>query len=235
MCRRSSWAISTASGCRKHFPCTCLSCHASVAGMNTTDQVENQFDYSDEQDEVAPQDKMDVVRTLVAHMVEADKEVAELEEKLKLAQAKAREFRENLVPAAMLDCGLKHIQTEDGLDVEMREEVRGSLPSGDTPESMERRRAALDWLLANGHDGIIKNTIAVKLGRDESIFAQALVNKLEEMGANNHGQVSWTETIHPQTLAAFVREELAKGTDIPLKAFGVFVQRYARLKAQGNK
>lgn len=187
------------------------------------------FDYSDEEMEPTI-DALAVVRTLVAQMNEAEREVDRLEEELKQATSHFREYRENLVPTAMLDCGLTSVTTADGFAVEMREEVRASFPSGDSEESQAKRDVAFAWLQENGHTALVKNSITLKFGKEEQTWAQSFFEMLDRLGVREHAVVERHEAIHPSTLVAFVKEQLAQGSSIPMPAFGAFVQRFARIK-----
>lgn len=190
-----------------------------------------QFDYSDEQ-EAPTVDALAVVRTLVAQMNEAERQVDDLEEKLKQASAHLREYRENLVPTAMLDVGLTSVTTADGFAVELREEVRASFPSGDSEESALKRAMAFEWLRENGHSALVKNSISIRFSKDEQSWAESFYAALDRLGVRQHAEVERQETIHSSTLVSFVKEQLAQGSSIPLQAFGAFTQRFARIKKQ---
>jgi len=42
------------------------------------------------------------------------------------------------------------------------------------------------------------------------------------------------KSVHPQTLAAFVRESLAEGVDLPQDTFGVYVRKVTEIKASAD-
>ena len=85
---------------------------------------------------------------------------------------------------------------------------------------------AYDWLVRNGHEGLIKNEVLLKFGRDEDVVVNETVDALKSRGLAPEIR----QSIHPSTLKAFVKEQLSSGVDIPSEPFGVFVGTKATIK-----
>ena len=91
--------------------------------------------------------------------------------------------------------------------------------------SEAHRPAAVEWLMANGHGGLIKNEVTVKFGKDEDDRARATVQSLLQQGLSPNVK----QGVHPQTLNAFVKEQLTGGMDLPADIFGIYVGSRAKI------
>ena len=91
--------------------------------------------------------------------------------------------------------------------------------------SEENKVEAHGWLRKNGFDDIIKNDIICSFGRGQEEVATNLLNKLTEAGENPIQK----SDIHWQTLRAFVKEQIQKGSDIPQDKFGVYVTNTVKI------
>lgn len=145
-------------------------------------------------------------------IVAAMKEVLEAEEALKNAQARLRTLQEDTMPELMSEAGQEDLRTSDGIRVEINQVVRG------TP-SKENQPKAYQWLRDGGNGGIIKSEIKAALGKDSDKKAKEVLEVLQKLGV----LAKATQSVHHQSLAAVVREKLAKGEEIPLDILGVQV------------
>ena len=164
-----------------------------------------------------------------------ESEVENLSEMLAQRSAKLRDLVENLIPAAMDEAGVAEFTTSDGVKVSVAKEVTGSLGRGkDETEAAHAARvnAALRWLEENGHDGIVKVEIGVKLARGQRDTADRIAEALSQIGVD----FKQTEGVHPQTLKSFLKEQVENGAPLPLDVFKVAEYRRAKLKAsRGTK
>lgn len=181
-------------------------------------------DYSEETQEAKP-DAMKRLSQLAAKMGQLTLEEMDLEEKLKDVQNELKTYQENLVPEIMAEIGMREITTLGGMKIELREEVRASLP-----KDPERRSAAFAYLKDTGNDGLITREFVINYGRDSTEWAEEFAKKLEELNVGEHAVVKQEETINHQSMCAFLRRELKDGTNVPLEAFGAFVQKFAKIK-----
>ena len=62
-------------------------------------------------------------------------------------------------------------------------------------------------------------------------FQQALHVAAKALGLDEVMGIEDKATVHPSTLKAFVREQLAEGSDLPFETFGVFHRRVAILQS----
>lgn len=114
---------------------------------------------------------------------------------------------------------MKKIELSDGSSVEVVEDIQSSI-------TKEKEGEAFAWLRTNGHGDLIKNQIKVDFGRGEDNMAGLIREKIDELGLS----ASEKQAVHPQTLKAFVREQINAGNEIPEDTFSVYRGRKTLIK-----
>jgi len=152
---------------------------------------------------------LDQMMQLARAMVDADQGVVDAETALAAAKEKARQLHEESVPSAMQELGVEKMTLDTGETLKVSQEVYASIPN-------ENKRNAHDWLNTNGFGGLIKLEVAVNYGKGEQEVALALFKELHERGL----QADLAEFVHASTLKAFLKEQIAKGAQVPLDLFG---------------
>lgn len=147
-----------------------------------------------------------------------DSDIQDLEEKLGQLKANHRQLSEVDIPNMLSELGLSEITLADGNKISTATYYSARI-------SEEKREEAFTWLSNNGFADIIKNTVSVSFGRDEDDSARKLVDSLEDNGYTT-AQKQWVE---PMTLKAFVREQVEKGSDLPLETFNVYIGQKTRI------
>lgn len=178
-------------------------------------------DYS-EFKEATGEDLLSRISALAFSQKQAELDVAEAEEKLAAAKNTLRDISDRQLPNLMDEAQLTEFTTRDGIKVSVKEVIRASLPKG-------KEAVAFAWLAAHEHDDLIKREFKVPFDREAEEAASQLRTYLEEAGFSFESK----QTIHPQTLAAFVREQLEAGVDIPLEAFGAARVKSAKITFKG--
>jgi hypothetical protein len=144
-----------------------------------------------------------------------------LEEQIKSISAELHTLKHDTLPTMMASAGLASIKLDDGATIKIDDFCSGSLP-----KEPEKRQQAIDWLVANGAEGIIKANVTVAFGRSEINVAKATQAMLKDEGLD----AELVESVHPQTYAAFGRERIRNGEAIP-DILGLFVGRVAKVKS----
>ena len=155
---------------------------------------------------------------LAEQQAAAAAKVADLEAQLNAAREELKDIAERQVPELMDQIGVAEFRTASGLKIKIDETIRASIPKAKAP-------LAFAWLKANGHGGLIKRVVAVQFGKGEDEKAEELHKQLESAYP-----VEDSAAVHPSTLAAFVREKLRDGEELPLDLFGVHRQRVAKIE-----
>ncbi|MCI0559215.1 MAG: hypothetical protein MN733_12030 [Nitrososphaera sp.] len=146
--------------------------------------------------------------------------VAKAEDNLAKAKKLLRKLLDLDIPSAMSEAGnLTSIKIADTkIDVK---------PFYGARITEETRSGALAWLRKEGHDGLIKHEFTVNLGRGEDVEGD--LNDLEALCETLGVAYKTTETVHPQTLTAFVREQTEKSRPVPADLFNVYVGMTTKL------
>jgi hypothetical protein len=119
-----------------------------------------------------------------------------------------RRLEEEDIPLAMQELGVDELKLVTGEKVSIKHDVYASLTS-------ESKPAAYNWLEANGFGGLIKTNVSVEFGKGQIEGAESLAEDLQSRGL----PVSLGRDVHAQTLKAFLREQLANGSNVPLELF----------------
>lgn len=159
------------------------------------------------------------VKELCSKYVEQEEHVAACEEALKQAKKIYNRTRMDVLPELMQEVGITSITLDDGSVVELKEEVSAKIPD-------PFKVMAYEWLEQHGFGGIIKTKVIAEFGKDERKEAVEFARH----AAEDHERVSLDESVHPQTLKAFVRERMEVGDPLPMELFGVYPYNIAKLK-----
>jgi len=148
------------------------------------------------------------VSSLCSALTEQRRKVDEIEEELSTVKEFVRRLEEEDIPLAMQELGVDELKLVTGEKVSIKHDVYASLTS-------ESKPAAYDWLEAHGFGGLIKTNVSVEFGKGQIEGAESLAEDLQSRGL----PVSLGRDVHAQTLKAFLREQLANGSNIPLELF----------------
>jgi len=146
---------------------------------------------------------------LVKNLLDADAAVEEAELALKVLKEKARYFREEAIPSAMHELGIKEYTLETGEKLRVTQEVYISIPTAN-------KLQAYAWLEDNGFGGLLKLSLGLEYGKGEKQTAIAMYERLLSDGLNP----TLSEGVHAQTLKAFAKEQISAGKPFPIDLFG---------------
>tara|TARA_R110001583_G_scaffold13262_6_gene57369 strand:+ start:2285 stop:2860 length:576 start_codon:yes stop_codon:yes gene_type:complete len=179
--------------------------------VGTTDAQQWDNDVSD--------GELSTVSTLANKQLQLATEVAGLEADLKAKKEELRLTSEQELPDAMQSAGLTQITLSSGEKISINEFYNAHI-------SKANQEKAYDWLVSNGHEGLIKNEVLLKFGREESVIVDETVSALQSRGLSPEVR----QSVHPSTLKAFVKEQFTSGNDIPTEPFGIYIGTKAIIK-----
>jgi hypothetical protein len=162
------------------------------------------------------------VSGLVRQQLLLEQRVEDLTADLKKAQADLAHISGEALPAALAEHGLTELKMADGSKVTIATVISANI-------TKDRANEAHDWLRANGHADLIKNTVSVSFGKGEDEKAAALISQLDLNG----WEPDQKEAVHPSTLRAFCKEQIERGTAIPSELFGIYIGQKTTIK-KGN-
>lgn len=158
------------------------------------------------------------VAALAESQVELEARIAAAETRLEVLRAEHHRLAGQLLPEAMRALGLTTLKLVSGEKVDVKPILRASIPA-------EHRDAALAWLDAHGFGDLVKHDVSASFGKGEDAEARLFL----ELAVARGVPVEDRRTVHPQTLAAFVREQDDAGAELPEQLLGVFRADVAKI------
>jgi len=168
--------------------------------------------------------KLEQLTILAGMLIDAGAKKEDAERLLKQAKENERRLREEAIPLLMFELGIRNIGLEDGTSIESSTEVYASVPAA-------RKAEAFKWLDENDFSGIIKTQLEINFSRGDNELAKKWLQFLRSKDLD----ISMNESVHPQTLKAFIKEQIEAGTQIPLSLFGAMVVDTAKVKLPKGK
>jgi len=163
--------------------------------------------------------ELTIVSDLANKQLKLATEVSELEADLKAKKEELRLTSEQELPDAMQQAGLTQITLSSGEKISINEFYNAHI-------SKANQEKAYEWLATNGHEGLIKNEVLLKFGREETEVVDQTVSALQSRGLSPEVR----QSVHPSTLKAFVKEQITTGNDIPTEPFGIYIGTKATIK-----
>ena len=163
--------------------------------------------------------ELSIVSALANKQLQLATEVANLEAELKAKKEEFRTTSEQELPDAMQAAGLTQIKLSTGENITINEFYNAHI-------SKANQEIAYNWLMKNGHEGLIKHEVSLKFGREEGEVVEQAVSALQSRGLSPEVR----QSVHPSTLKAFVKEQFTSGNDIPTEPFGIYIGTKAVIK-----
>jgi|TARA_R110002012_G_scaffold52552_2_gene134995 hypothetical protein len=166
-----------------------------------------------------PQDaELSKVSSLISDLHQKQDQYSKQEAGLKQLKQEIQHMETRVIPDLMNELGVTEFTNTDGVKVTVRQFVSASIPK-------DRIEEAHQWLKDNGHGDLIKHLVSVDVGKQETDADHAL-KALSDLGLAPTDK----ESVHSQTLKAFVREQVESGEPLPLELFGAFLGQKATIK-----
>jgi len=159
------------------------------------------------------------VSRLAEELIDKEEEVKEAEARLKILKEQARDVAERQLPEAMAEVGMAKFVLTDGSEVTVKPYYSAKI--GD-----DKRDECFNWLQDHGHEALIKDEVSITFNKGEHERAEEFKSQLEQQGIEYNGKMG----VHPQTLTAFVREQVESGAEFPLELFNVYIGQIAKVK-----
>jgi hypothetical protein len=192
-----------------------------------------------QQPEPKPEDVTAVV-DLARELYKLHVEIVELDRQRAEKAKKFNELQMVTLPERMASSGLASFQLANGYIVSIKEFISASVPTEtqvDDAEGVEkavlldRRKKALKWLRDNKAGDLVKNKLTAEFGKGADKFAKKFFNMIKKAGYPTKCE----ESVNYQTLNSFIKEQLAKGVDIPSEPFALFIGKKAEIKKEKEK
>ena len=175
-------------------------------------------DFESMVDEDASDDMLERLSGLAHLQMELEDELADLAVVVKEKTAKLNELSEVDIPSILDETGLSEIRLADGTKVIVKETLRVTTAG-------KYREVIQAWLVREGHDDIIKDTVTAQFSKGEGEKAE----KLLVAAAKYTEVVDRKRTVAPGTFGALLRELLEDGVTVPLDELGAHFQCKTKL------
>ena len=159
------------------------------------------------------------ISMLAEQYTDLEEDIKGVEARLKVLKEQAREIAEKQLPEAMAEVGMAKFTLTDGSEITVK-------PYYSAKISDEKREECFGWLHDNGHEALIKDEVVLTFNRGEHDKAEEFKAWLDEQGYDFSGKMG----VHPQTLTAFVKEQVESGAEFPLELFNVYIGQIAKIK-----
>ena len=167
---------------------------------------------------VTPVDNLTRAIQMGELMVQADSEVTRLTDELKAAKEHFNSIAMVDLPALLQELGLSSIELDTGAKIAVRSDLSAAITAA-------KHDLAMKWLIDNGFGGLIKTNVTVAFSAEE----QEAAAEFAEAVMSDYDNVDYKAAVHPGTLKAFVKEQLAAGFPLPLDLFSVHEFSIAKL------
>jgi hypothetical protein len=180
------------------------------------------------------QDKLDAVKSDLREVRDLLIEKQNTEEHLTELNKSINDKIRNSLPTIFQETGITSLTLEPtgnlpAYSAKLDTEVKAGITREFTPE---QRQDAMDWLVANGADSLIKSVITITLDRNEYDKALKLVKEFKAKGLD----VSLDTTVHWATLSSWLRERF-EAQDLPpnIVTIGGTISPIVRITAKRSK
>lgn len=178
------------------------------------------INYEAEVQETTSNENLAEIERLVRRIREAEQDVELAEQQLKASKARLRQLEEVDLPTKLDEVNLSEIVTTAGLKVTIKSTLYASI-------AKKNKRAAAEWLIANGHGSLVSEDLSVKFAKGDTEAVHRAITALTDAGIAG---VEISENMNTTSIKALINELTADGVDVPLDLFGAHYVRKAVIK-----
>ena len=153
----------------------------------------------------------DKLSTEVEKLQTIQREIQELEDRLKDKKEDEKHFSCIVIPKLMEEMNLSSLKLRDGSELTVKKIYSASVKA-------DKKAEAIHWLRENGLGDIVKNNITVSFGQGEDNKAIDYAS----LARSNGYEPIQEEKVHPSTLKVVMKEWNDKGHEVPEELFSTF-------------
>jgi len=153
----------------------------------------------------------DKLSTEVEKLQTIQKEIQDLEDRLKDKKEDEKYFSCVVIPKLMEEMNLSSLKLRDGSELTVKKIYSASVKA-------DKKAEAIHWLRENGLGDIVKNNITVSFGQGEDNKAIDYAS----LARSNGYEPIQEEKVHPSTLKVVMKEWKEKGKEVPEELFNTF-------------
>lgn len=161
------------------------------------------------------------VKRLAARLVAIENEIVECEDRISLLKKEREEVRVRTLPGIMFELGIDSV-TIDNHHCTLEPLVQATLP-----KDPEQRQKAVEWLVDNGHGGIVKRELKVDLPKGDAVTEECVRDAVKDAAPGL--VVSTAYNVHHSSYTALARQLVRDGKPVPTDLLGVYVGSIVRV------
>jgi cysteinyl-tRNA synthetase len=188
--------------------------------MSSTEQTLEQYMFENSSDDFNNTDTLTAIVELVNEVNSLEEEMATLQAQLERASKQHKQIIESQLPDLMESAELSTIQITSGETISVEKKIRAHIKE-------ENQETAHTWLRDHEYGYLLKRVFRIQFSAGNDEEAELVKNILKEH--DEKIEVEDKTSVHPSTLAAFVKEIMEEGVDIPTEPFGILNQKFAKI------
>jgi len=161
----------------------------------------------------------DALSTEVEKLQGIQKQIKDLEDRVKDLKEDEKYFSCNIIPKLMEDMNLASLKLKDGSELTVKKIFSATLKA-------DKKAEGIHWLRDNGLGDIVKNNITVTFGQGEDNKAVEYAGLARERGY----EPTQDEKVHHASLTVVMKDFKEKGNEIPTDLFSTFDGNQTKLK-----
>lgn len=166
-------------------------------------------------------DKLERVTELAREQVRRAQAVENAEHELSEAKSALNEVCQGELPQLMDDLGLKTFDLDNGWSVKVKDSYKVSPPKDKMDE-------ALDWLIEQGFEKVIKNQFICSFDRGDEKHMRKFKRDLAQRKKPIDTKI--TRGVAGATMRKTIVDMIENGVNVPKKLFGVWQHRVSEVK-----
>jgi hypothetical protein len=165
-----------------------------------------------------------IIRQRASELRDAYLKQADLKDQLDHVHKAITHIEREELPEMFTQAGISSLTVEGKGNHPPFVAERGTVYNAKIPE--DKRQEALEWFAQTGNGDLVKSVINIFFGMQEYEERLRIMKILDDAGV----QYYTNESIHHQTLKAFVKREIQAGHTVPMDLLGVFVFDEVKIK-----
>ena len=161
----------------------------------------------------------DALSTEVEKLQGIQKQIKDLEDRVKDLKEDEKYFSCNIIPKLMEDMNLASLKLKDGSELTVKKIFSATLKA-------DKKAEGIHWPRDNGLGDIVKNNITVTFGQGEDNKAVEYAGLARERGY----EPTQDEKVHHASLTVVMKDFKEKGNEIPTDLFSTFDGNQTKLK-----
>lgn len=169
----------------------------------------------------APEADLKSVRKLAARLVAIEDEISQYEAQIAALKKEREEVRIRTLPGIMFELGI------DSVSIDNHNCTLEPLVQATLPKDPQQRREAVEWLVDNGHGGVVKRELKVDLPKGDAVTEERVRDAVTAAAPGL--VVSTAYNVHHSSYTALAKQLVKQGVQVPTELLGVYVGSIVRV------